>query len=48
MLCCDSKCYYSLLMEGIDWQNVTIGILAGLIFIGGVVMMFTNVKKLGE
>lgn len=34
-------------METIDWENVIIGGLAIAIFIGGMVMMFTNIWTSG-
>lgn len=34
-------------METIDWENVIIGGLAIIIFIGGMVMMFTNIWTSG-
>jgi hypothetical protein len=30
-------------MENIDWQNAIAGGLAAVIFIGGMLMMFTNI-----
>lgn len=34
-------------METIDWENVIIGGLAIVIFIGGMFMMFTNIWTSG-
>lgn len=32
-------------METVDWENVIIGTLAIVIFVGGLFMMFTNIWK---
>ncbi len=34
-------------METIDWQNVIMGGLAIVIFLGGLLMMFTNIWTSG-